>query len=51
MSTFILSIPNADKLKIKIANPSRDTAGQKSGNLAFFCLQNISETILTQQSQ
>lgn len=30
MSTFILSIPNADKLKTETSNPSRDTAGQKN---------------------
>ena len=44
---FISPIPNQDKLKTKMANPSRDTVGQKSGNPASFCLENVSQTILT----
>lgn len=46
ISIFILSIPNADKLKMKRTNPSGDPVGQKSGNLASFLSYKISRVTL-----
>lgn len=37
----MLPIPNTDKPKTKIANPSGNTAGPNSGNPSSFCLQNV----------